>query len=69
MQRRTYEPKTVLVSNNGHFRLEVEKALNQWCVSVYRVSDNTIVAQDFFGQRWIAENRARDFLAITNKEQ
>lgn len=53
-------------SQEGDFEVEVSHTLNKWCVSVMRLSDSSIVAQDFFPERWKAMARAQDFLRILN---
>ncbi|MHB1854890.1 MAG: hypothetical protein HKL89_07900 [Candidatus Dormibacteraeota bacterium] len=53
-------------SQEGDFEVEVSHTLNKWCVSVLRLADSSIVAQDFYPERWKAMARAQDFLRILN---
>ncbi|MGH7692647.1 MAG: hypothetical protein ACRENY_05295 [Candidatus Dormibacteria bacterium] len=53
-------------SQEGDFEVEVSHTLNKWCVSVLRLADASIVAQDFYPERWKAMARAQDFLRILN---
>lgn len=53
-------------SQEGDFEVEVSHTLNKWCVSVLRLEDSSIVAQDFYPERWKAMARAQDFLRILN---
>ncbi|HVA22000.1 MAG TPA: hypothetical protein VNN74_07895 [Candidatus Micrarchaeia archaeon] len=54
-------------SVEGDFEVEVSHALNKWCVSVRRIADRTVVAEDFYPERWKAMARAQDFLRILNQ--
>ncbi|HUY96317.1 MAG TPA: hypothetical protein VMW47_01605 [Verrucomicrobiae bacterium] len=54
-------------SVEGDFEVEVTHALNKWCVSVRRLDDRTVVAEDFYPERWKAMARAQDFLRILNQ--
>jgi hypothetical protein len=49
------------------FEVEVSRTLSKWCVTVYQRSDRTILAQDFFPERWKALARAQDFLRLLNQ--
>jgi len=53
-------------SQEGDFEVEVSHTLNKWCVSVLRLEDSNIVAQDFYPERWKAMARAQDLLRILN---
>ncbi len=53
-------------SQEGDYEVEVSHTLNKWCVSVLRLADSNIVAQDFYPERWKAMARAQDFLRILN---
>ena len=48
------------------FEVEVARTLNKWCVTVYQLPDRSILAQDFFPERWKALARAQDFVRILN---
>ncbi len=54
-------------SVEGDFEVEVSHALNKWCVSVRRLADRQVVAEDFYPERWKAMARAQDFLRILNQ--
>ncbi len=54
-------------SVEGDFEVEVSHALNKWCVSVRRLEDRIVVAEDFYPERWKAMARAQDFLRILNQ--
>jgi hypothetical protein len=49
------------------FEVEVSRTLSKWCVTVYQRSDRSILAQDFFPERWKALARAQDFLRLLNQ--
>ncbi|HUY62019.1 MAG TPA: hypothetical protein VMW49_09080 [Candidatus Dormibacteraeota bacterium] len=53
-------------SADADYEVEVSHALNKWCVSVRRLADRTVVAEDFYPERWKAMARAQDFLRILN---
>ena len=50
-----------------NFEVEVARTLSKWCVTVYQLPDRTIVAQDFFPERWKALARAQDFVRLLNQ--
>ncbi|HKF74658.1 MAG TPA: hypothetical protein VKF59_00820 [Candidatus Dormibacteraeota bacterium] len=52
-----------------NFEVEVARTLNKWCVTVYQVPERSIVAQDFFPERWKALARAQDFVRILNQRK
>ncbi len=52
-----------------NFEVEVARTLSKWCVTVYQVSDHSIVAQDFFPERWKALARAQDFVRLLNQRK
>jgi len=52
-----------------NFEVEVARTLNKWCVTVYRLPDKAIVAQDFFPERWKALARAQDFVRRLNQRK
>jgi hypothetical protein len=52
-----------------NFEVEVARTLNKWCVTVYQVTDHSIVAQDFFPERWKALARAQDFVRLLNQRR
>src|SRR5205085_10686111 len=47
--------------------VEVSRTLNKWCVTVYQLPDRSILAQDFFPERWKALARAQDFVRLLNQ--
>ena len=49
------------------FEVEVARTLNKWCVTVYQLPDRSILAQDFFPERWKALARAQDFVRLLNQ--
>jgi hypothetical protein len=49
------------------FEVEVSRTLSKWCVTVYQLPDRTILAQDFFPERWKALARAQDFVRLLNQ--
>lgn len=49
------------------FEIEVTRALNKWCVTVYQLPDRNQLAQDFFPERWKALARAQDFVRLLNQ--
>ena len=49
------------------FEVEVSRTLSKWCVTVYQLPDRTILAQDFFPERWKALARAQDFVRRLNQ--
>ena len=51
------------------FEVEVARTLNKWCVTVYQLPDRTILAQDFFPERWKALARAQDFVRLLNQRK
>jgi hypothetical protein len=51
------------------FEVEVSRTLNKWCVTVYQLPDKTILAQDFFPERWKALARAQDFVRLLNQRR
>jgi len=52
-----------------NFEVEVARTLNKWCVTVYHLPDKSIVAQDFFPERWKALARAQDFVRLLNQRK
>ena len=54
-------------AGHGDFEVEVARTLNKWCVTVYQLPDRTILAQDFFPERWKALARAQDFVRLLNQ--
>jgi hypothetical protein len=52
-----------------NFEVEVSRTLSKWCVTVYQLPDRTIVAQDFFPERWKALARAQDFVRLLNQRR
>ena len=51
------------------FEVEVARTLNKWCVTVYQLPGRTILAQDFFPERWKALARAQDFVRLLNQRK
>lgn len=51
------------------FEVEVARTLNKWCVTVYQMPDRSILAQDFFPERWKALARAQDFVRLLNQRR
>jgi hypothetical protein len=51
------------------FEVEVARTLQKWCVTVYRLPDRQILAQDFFPERWKALARAQDFIRLLNQRK
>jgi len=67
-KRRFDEDKGVrYVTSDNEFEVEVSRALNKWCVTVLQLSDRTVVAQDFYPERWKALARAQDFVRLLNQ--
>lgn len=52
-----------------NFEVEVARTLSKWCVTVYQLPDKSIVAQDFFPERWKALARAQDFVRLLNQRK
>jgi hypothetical protein len=52
-----------------NFEVEVARTLSKWCVTVYQLPDRTIVAQDFFPERWKGLARAQDFVRLLNQRK
>jgi hypothetical protein len=42
-------------------RLGVERVLTRWAVTVYRMPDREVLAEDYFDQWHLAKARAEDF--------
>lgn len=51
------------------YEVEVARTLNKWCVTVYRLPDRVVLAQDFFPERWKAMARAQDFVRLLNQRR
>jgi hypothetical protein len=51
------------------FEVEVTRTLNKWCVTVYQLPNRSILAQDFFPERWKAMARAQDFVRLLNQRR
>ncbi|MDQ6899271.1 MAG: hypothetical protein M3072_07170 [Candidatus Dormibacteraeota bacterium] len=69
-RRRPDDDRTVRFETaEKDFEVEVERTLNQWCVSVYQLPDRKVLAQDFFPERWKALARAQDFLRLLNQRK
>jgi hypothetical protein len=67
-KRRFDEDKGVrYFTSENDFEVEVSRTLNKWCVTVYQLSDRTVVAQDFYPERWKALARAQDFIRLLNQ--
>jgi len=65
-RRREEERNVRYISDEGDFAVEVEHALNKWCVTVLKLPDKQQIAQDFYPERWKALARAQDFVRILN---
>ncbi|MHB8573129.1 MAG: hypothetical protein ACYDAY_09250 [Candidatus Dormibacteria bacterium] len=57
------------LSAEGDFEVEVTRALNKWCVTVYQLPDREELAQDYFPERWKALARAQDFVRLLNQRK
>ncbi len=67
-RRRFDDDKVVRYTTaENDFEVEVTRALNKWCVTVYQLPDRQILAQDFFPERWKALARAQDFTRLLNQ--
>ena len=67
-KRRFDEDKGVrYLTSENDFEVEVSRTLNKWCVTVYQLSDRSVVAQDSFPERWKALARAQDFIRLLNQ--
>ncbi len=56
-------------ATEGDYEVEVARTLNKWCVSIYQLPDRSILAQDFFPERWKAMARAQDFIRLLNQRR
>jgi len=56
--RRPAPSGLVLRNEANTHEVEVDKALNQWAVTVTALADNRMICQDFFARRWEAVARA-----------
>ncbi len=69
-RRRSDDDRTVRFETaEKDFEVEVERTLNKWCVSVYKLPERNVLAQDFFPERWKALARAQDFLRLLNQRK
>jgi hypothetical protein len=63
-------PSGIVLRNDANtHEVEVDKALNQWAVTVTALADNRMICQDFFARRWEAVARAEDFVRLLNRTE
>jgi hypothetical protein len=65
-RRRDEERNVRYVTEDEEYAVEVEHTLRQWGVTVLKQDDKSVIAQDFFPERWKALARAQDFVRILN---
>jgi hypothetical protein len=63
-------PSGLVVRNDAAtHEVVVDKALNQWAVTVTSLADDRMICQDFFARRWEAVARAEDFVRLLNRTE
>lgn len=67
--RRPAPSGLVMRNDAGTHEVTVERALNQWAVTVTSLADGRMITQDFFSRRWEAVARAEDFLRLLNRSE
>ena len=69
--RRSFDDDRVVkyTTTDNDYEVEVSRTLQKWCVTVYEITERTVVAQDFFPERWKALARAQDFVRLLNQRK
>lgn len=69
-RRRFDDDKVVRYTTvDNDFEVEVSRQLSKWAVTVYQLPGRTVIAEDFFPERWKALARAQDFQRLLNQRK
>ena len=69
-RRRFDDDKVVRYTTaDNDFEVEVSRQLSKWAVTVYQLPGRTVIAEDFFPERWKALARAQDFTRLLNQRK